>query len=279
MEWWSIDCQCGVDSINSATAVGWVMTLGVEGTTELSDDSFRAYFCGSQHEIKDLCHQLHELGITTTTPCLIPDQNWVASASELLQPLSIGAITVKPLISATEATPAHRDLIQIVTGTGFGTGHHATTATCLELLQNDLVKKASPRAVLDFGTGSGILTIAMAKLYGSSVVAIDNDPLALVNAKENIIINGVSDLIELGEKYPLRSFDFIIANVYAEVLIAYHDFFLNSLQNQGGLLLSGIMESKVSLIRSSFTDRYWTETTFRSRDGWITVLFQFNGKQ
>jgi ribosomal protein L11 methylase PrmA len=123
-------------------------------------------------------------------------------------------------LSTRDPRPATRDSIIIIVidpSTGFGTGHHATTRLCLELLQElDLRGKR----VIDVGTGSGVLAIAAAKLGAREVIGIDTDPDALRNARDNVQRNGVG--VELLEEdvlsISLAAADVVVANLTSAVL-------------------------------------------------------------
>jgi ribosomal protein L11 methylase PrmA len=123
-------------------------------------------------------------------------------------------------LSNRDPRPATRDSIIIIIidpSTGFGTGHHATTRLCLELLQElDLRGKR----VIDVGTGSGVLAIAAAKLGAREVIGIDTDPDALRNARDNVQRNGVG--VELLEEdvssISLAAADVVVANLTSAVL-------------------------------------------------------------
>ena len=129
---------------------------------------------------------------------------------------------------------------------GFGTGHHATTRLCLELLQRiDVVGKR----VIDVGTGSGVLALAAWALGASSVTAVDHDPDALQNARENITRNGATDEIDVIEvdlsSVTLPPADIVLANLTAAVLLR-HTASLQRLVVAGGqLVVSGFSPDDV----------------------------------
>jgi ribosomal protein L11 methyltransferase len=156
----------------------------------------------------------------------VDDEDWARRSQESLHAIRVGRIVVAPpwdvpdsrhrrqatrdrataaagnnrlptIESASRQPPAaSRDAIVVVIdpSTGFGTGHHATTRLCLELLQEVEVQG---KRVIDVGTGSGVLAIASWKLGAREVVAIDHDPDALQNARDNMQRNGVQvDLVE-----------------------------------------------------------------------------------
>ncbi len=107
---------------------------------------------------------------------------------------------------------------------GFGTGHHATTRLCLRLLQELELRGAR---VLDVGTGSGVLALAAWKLGASDVVAIDNDPDALDNARDNIARNGAAAAIDIIcddlDTLRIQRADVVLANLTGAVLVRYAD--------------------------------------------------------
>jgi ribosomal protein L11 methyltransferase len=111
-------------------------------------------------------------------------QGWEDAWKDFHRPVTIGRLWIGPPWEAVEAglTP-----IVIDPGRAFGTGAHATTRLCIELLQ-----EVEPASLVDLGCGSGVLAVAAAKLGFAPVVALDNDELAVAAARENAAANAVS---------------------------------------------------------------------------------------
>jgi len=120
--------------------------------------------------------------LTSVSPADVPDDGWAARSQAKLGAVRIEQIVVAPPWE-TSAAKRGEILVVIEPSMGFGTGHHATTRLCLQLLQNVTVKG---RRVIDVGTGSGVLAIAASTLGAATTVAVDCDPDALENARENI---------------------------------------------------------------------------------------------
>jgi ribosomal protein L11 methyltransferase len=142
--------------------------------------------------------------------------------------------------------PAASDLlIRLDPGMAFGTGLHPTTRLCLRALEKYIRPGA---AVLDLGTGSGILAIAAARLGARQVVALDVDATAVRISAENLARNGLSRLVEVGhgtlphEAATGKSFDLTVANISLRVLRGIYPELRNALGRGGVALLSGLLE-------------------------------------
>jgi ribosomal protein L11 methyltransferase len=131
-------------------------------------------------------------------------RGWEEGWKEHFHPIVIGRVRIRPPWESPDAAAGLIDVV-INPGLGFGTGLHPTTRGTLNLLQSEMSvdavgKPGSSRGPLvDAGTGSGILSIAAAKLGWASIVAFDNDPVALIAAAENTEENGVADVVQLRE--------------------------------------------------------------------------------
>jgi ribosomal protein L11 methyltransferase len=276
MKWWSMDFHLTETSPELAHCCAEAMELGAdigaEGTTELGLDSFRVYFNGDIPSEAEIAECFETLSVTNHNPSNIESKNWVAEASELLVPLDIGTLRITPIATEAEKRPLEPNEILILTGTGFGTGHHPTTSNCLRLLQEQSIKENSPNHILDFGTGSGILAIAAVKILGADVFAVENDLLALENTKINIDINACCEKVVLSETLLQEEFDMIIANVYAEVLIEHEPYFHAHLRKNSYLVLSGIMESKEDSVMQAFRHPQWKLEKRFLEQGWTSML-------
>jgi ribosomal protein L11 methylase PrmA len=136
---------------------------------------------------------------------------------------------------------------------GFGTGHHATTRLCLELLQS--IELAGLR-VIDVGTGSGVLALAAFTLGASHVTAMDNDPDALQNARENIARNGAPESITVIEADlsagPTDRADVVVANLTGAVLQRYAAALRQMVQPGGAVIVSGFSPDEMDDVLGAF---------------------------
>jgi ribosomal protein L11 methyltransferase len=191
------------------------------------------------------CHALH------LEPSLVevPDQNWVALSQAALPPIAAGRFIVHG--SHDRFRFALRRLaVEIEAGEAFGSGHNATTALCLEAL-DCLSRRRRLMRVLDLGCGSGVLGIAAARVApGARVLAVDNDPVAVVIAKENARLNRVAGRMQVlqaaGFAHPaLRRappFDLVLANILPRPLVALAPAIRRALRSGGVAVLSGLLD-------------------------------------
>ena len=206
----------------------------------------------SQTIIAALTEQLAPHPLPPLHTELLPDQDWQRACLEDFQPMQFGK---RLWICPSWHTPPVADAVNIMLdpGLAFGTGTHPTTALCLGWL--DMQANLHEQTVIDYGCGSGILAIAAAKLGASAVWAIDNDPQALVATQENAQRNQVAATIytALPEQMPTDlTVDILLANILAAPLLELQKQFVQHLKVHGRLVLSGILTTQVSEIRTAY---------------------------
>jgi ribosomal protein L11 methyltransferase len=155
----------------------------------------------------------------------------------------------------------------------FGTGLHPTTQMCLQAVEEHLEPGAK---VLDLGTGSGILAIAAAKLGAGSVLALDNDPLAVRVAQANVKSNGVQNAvtIELGSLDKSRQeFELVLVNILARVIIELADQGLaDRVRPTGLMILAGIVVEQEAEVTAALREHGLGIIERRQEKDWVTLV-------
>lgn len=213
----------------------------------------------------------------------LPDKDWVAENQRSFQPFPVGPFWIHPS-HVRDGMPAGLLPIEIDAGLAFGTGTHATTRGCLELLA--ALDPAATANAVDVGCGSGILAIGMAKLWRRPVLGGDNDPQAVEVAIENAERNGVAPLcrfftsIGLGapELAARAPYDLIVANILAGPLMELSESFAGATRAGGRVLLSGLLLEQADMILSTYKRRgfVFERSVDRETGGadWRTLLLR-----
>ncbi|MBX5225414.1 MULTISPECIES: 50S ribosomal protein L11 methyltransferase [unclassified Rhizobium] len=210
---------------------------------------------------------------------VIPDVDWVAKSLEGLKPVRAGRFLVHGSHDRDKVLSG--DIaIEIDAGQAFGTGHHGTTAGCLEMI-DAVVRSRRVRNALDLGTGSGVLAIAVRKLKNIPVLATDIDPIATRVAAENVQRNGIASGIVTKTAPGFHStaflehgpFDLIIANILARPLIRMAPKLATHLAPGGSVILSGILASQRWKVIAAYSGARLRHVRTIWRNGWVTIHF------
>lgn len=207
----------------------------------------------------------------------LPDIDWVSHSLDGLQPVRAGRFLIHGSHDRDGVRP-HDLAIEIDAGRAFGTGHHGTTAGCLVMIEQ-VMRRRPHHTVLDLGTGSAVLAIAVAKRAHRPVLATDIDPIAIDVARDNVRKNGCAALITLrtasGFHHQIFArtgpFDLIIANILARPLMAMAPDINRHLARGGEVILSGILASQRRKVLAAFAAQRIFHRRTLWRDGWVTL--------
>jgi ribosomal protein L11 methyltransferase len=195
------------------------------------------------------------------------DSVWVLSP----RPMRIGRLTIVPAELEPEA-----GALRLIDAPAFGTGRHPTSALCLEAL-DELVQLHAPDAVLDVGTGSGVLALAALMLGVPRALGVDIDDEALRVAAENRRINGMANRLQLARGGPEDiegTWPLVLANILAAPLIEMAPVLVRRVAHHGRLVLSGIPSSVEHEVGRTYRDLGLRHAGVKSRAGWIALVLQ-----
>ncbi len=227
------------------------------------------------NQLSELFPQLdlsHRVGLSE-----LGSQAWQERWREHFQPLAVGSrfLVLPPWEPAQAQTQRH--CLVINPSMAFGTGHHATTQACLESIEALCLAHGAPSRALDVGAGSGILSIALARLGCREVWAIDTDPVALAEARTNLAANRVTAAVRLSGQ-PLEllpaPFPLIVANLLARTLIELAAPLTRATAQDGHLILSGIQTGQAADVEAAFPAPAWRGQARVVADEWVTLVRQ-----
>ena len=255
------------------------------GETPLWTDTRLTGLFSPDADLKGLCDALRaELGLAALPWHRIEaleDRDWEREWLKDFGPMQFGQrlwITPtgsEPFIGAdsgqmgSDPVGVRAAVVYLDPGLAFGTGTHATTALCLEWLEG---LSLDGKTILDYGCGSGILSIAALKLGCAHAVAMDVDPQACLATQQNAVGNDVAHTIEvLGSSDEIRGpFDVIVANILAAPLVRFAESITSTLKGHGMLALSGILCEQADEVMAAYEPWIaFDDPVFREQDGQI----------
>lgn len=193
--------------------------------------------------------------------------DWINEYKKGVKPIEVGEIYIHP----SWEKPKDKFInIIIDPALAFGSGHHESTNMCLNLIQK---YKSDYKTALDVGCGSGILSIAMAKL-GLGVSACDTDEQAIKSSRENALKNEVSlDEIWASSITNLnKQYDIVVANLIADIILVLKKELIKSVQKGGVLIMSGILEKYKDIIKAEFCELELLEIT--QKNEWLSFVYK-----
>lgn len=200
----------------------------------------------------------------------IVDQNWLLHNQSQMTPTQFG----KKLWLCPEGYQiphSHAVKVTFNAGLAFGTGSHATTALCLEWLDENI---HGGETLIDYGCGSGILAVAALRLGAAYAVAVDHDPQALIACRMNGELNQctVDQLaIFLPKQVPIQQkADILVANILAGPLIELAPYFASLLKSKGKIVLSGIMKEQQEEVIAVY-QQWFSIKGITPKDEWIRL--------
>lgn len=233
-----------------------------------------------KQQLEQFLAGLPKNSVTLVSNAELENKDWNAEWENSIEPQRItDSLVISPSWRLAEAEQmAAKYLIKIDPKMSFGTGHHETTRLCLRAVETVDVQG---KTILDIGTGSGVLAIYALLRGAISAVAIDTDPWSIDNTIENRELNGIGQEqldVRFGELEKTveatEHFDIIFANIHRNVLIAIRDAIRERLNNQGIVILSGILIYDAEEVASAYLSRGYDLLSQLQENEWVSLVLQ-----
>ncbi len=252
---------------DNGVLIAALTSFGFDGFLE-EEDTLKAYIPEADFDNNELNLLLSNLKLTHSLS-IIKEQNWNEVWESNFSPVAIDDFVGIRAFFHDPLFGFEFELL-ITPKMSFGTGHHATTFSVIQLMK-DLNFRG--KNVFDFGTGTGILAILAEKLGAKHVLAVDNDTWCIENASENISINHCK-LIKIEEVSSINrewKFDMVIANINRHIIEANMNDLQFIVEKGGDLILSGLLSSDETDIVNLANTVGFSKVRTINKDGWIAT--------
>lgn len=231
----------------------------------------------SMQELKSLDKE-NRYGSLTVTSDSVKDEDWSEIWKQYFHPIPVGEkVLIKPAWETVD-NPKGRTVFTVNPGMSFGTGSHPSTRFCIEEIEKHLHPDDT---VLDLGCGSGILSIIALLLGAKDATAIDIDPNAVDVAYSNLALNGLGKenyhafaadvLTDESVRNDLGTYDLVIANIVADVIIALSAFVRKFMKPDGIFICSGIILERLNEVTAALEAAGFTLVEVRKETDWACV--------
>ena len=213
-------------------------------------------------------------GTLEDTKRFVDGDDWIDVWKKHFRPIHLGSIVVVP--EWIDYVPApHEHVVLLDSNMAFGTGEHETTSMCVELMQEYITGNS---VCIDVGCGSGILGISAIKLGAAKAYLTDIDPIAVESSLHNSELNGVADKTVVAHSNLLENTevqgDVMMANITGEVLKMLAPSIPKNLKPDGVLILSGIIESRLEMVKAAY-EGVGMQVIFERRKGeWFALVLK-----
>ncbi|MBP2078147.1 50S ribosomal protein L11 methyltransferase [Oceanobacillus polygoni] len=219
-----------------------------------------------------------DLGKNHVSLSEVNEEEWATAWKKYYKPVKVSKkITITP--TWEEYTPVSSDeiIIELDPGMAFGTGTHPTTVLSMQALETYLTHDDT---VIDVGCGSGVLSIAAAKLGAKEVYAYDLDEIAVKSTQQNAKLNELNSQIVVAQNNLLdhvnQQVNVIVSNILAEIIVRFVDNAWDNLVSGGLFITSGIIQNKKQLVKEKLTEQGFEIIAVNEMEDWISIVAKKN---
>lgn len=239
-----------------------------------------SFLAESIEAIKEAINQLLlydiDIGKNEITVSEVNEEDWATAWKKYYKPVKISdRITITPTWEQYEKTNDKELVIELDPGMAFGTGTHPTTVLSIQAIER-YIKEGD--YVIDVGTGSGVLSIAAAKLGAAKVQAYDLDDVAVKAATMNVEINKTGHIVKVKQNNLLENVadygnvDVIVANILADVIVRMTDDAFKLLKPGGKIITSGIIHSKKNDVKNALKNSGFQLIEIVELEDWLAII-------
>ncbi len=251
-------------------AIAMLSEIGYDGF-EQDDNEVKAYIFEEQFDEAATTTLLQEQQLTFTKN-IVEEQNWNELWESNFQPVFVDDF-VGIRAAFHQPLQGFEHEIVITPKMSFGTGHHATTFSVMQLMREI---NFTNKTVFDFGSGTGILAILAEKLGAVNILAVDNDDWCIENSQENIERNNCKHITieKVNDATTINPFDVVIANINKNIIQDNFELIHQACKQGGQIVLSGLLIEDEEDILALSNAKKWQHIKTLTKGAWIAMLYK-----